>query len=65
MKIKFGQIVLTSADRLILNQKRPCFVLHAKAKSGRMAKLQQLRTPKTKFFPNPVNCGGIAEMTQS
>ena len=48
--IRFGQIVSTSADRLILNQIRHCFELHQNNKVLTADKIATLRTAKAKSF---------------
>ena len=65
IKIQFGQIVSTLVDRLILNQIRHCLDCSKKAKSLTADKIAIAGDGYGKVLWNPVNCGGIADLTQT
>ena len=60
---QFGQIVSTSADRLILNQNKTLLWIAAKNKVLTADKIATAEDGLGKVFCNPVNCGRIAEST--
>ena len=62
---QFGQIVSTSADRLILNQNKTLLWIAAKNKVLTADKIATAEDGLGKVFCNPVNCGRIAESTYS
>ena len=60
---QFGQIVSTSADRLILNQNKTLLWIAAKNKVLTADKIATAEDGLGKVFCNPVNRGRIAEST--